>query len=390
MKHFYPILLSISLFLTSFFTPDCVSANTITEPDISAPSAILMEATTGTILYEKNAHEKMRPASITKIMTLILIFEALENDIIQKSDVVTVSEYASGMGGSQVYLEPGETQTVDDLIKCISIASANDACVAMAEHLAGSEEAFVAKMNEKAQTLGMNDTTFYNCCGLEAEGHLTTAYDIALMSRELSVNHPDIHNYCTIWMDSITHNTRKGSFEFGLTNTNKLIRYYSHATGLKTGYTSLSKYCLAATATKNNINLISVVMAEESPTVRNKDSVTLLDYGFANCNIYEDANTQSLPNLPVKKGTDDTVPLEYENRFFYVLTNGVSPNDVKKEIILPQHVNAPFQSGDIAGKAIYYINDKKIGSVNIVYQTSVNTASFGDCFLEGLLLFLLR
>jgi D-alanyl-D-alanine carboxypeptidase (penicillin-binding protein 5/6) len=357
---------------------------------VEAPSALLMEASTGTILYEKNAHEQRRPASVTKIMTLILIFEALEQGQIAKSDVVTVSENAAAMGGSQVYLEAGETQTVDDLIKCISIASANDACVAMAEFISGSEEAFVEKMNEKAKSLGMNDTTFRNCCGLEAEGHLTSAYDIALMSRELSEKHPDIYNYCTIWMDSIIHTTRRGSEEFGLTNTNKLLRYYSYATGLKTGYTSQSGYCLSATAEKNDIRLIAVVMAEESPTIRNKDAVALLNYGFANCTLYTDENSDPLPSLPVKKGTADTVSLSYENSFSAVLANGASADSVEKTLVLPDEAAAPIESGQEAGKAVYTLNGSEIGSVRILYADSVPALTFPDCLAEVVLRFFMH
>ncbi len=359
-------------------------------PEISAPSAVLMEASTGTVLYEKNSHEKLRPASITKIMTLILIFEALEEGRFTKSDPVTVSEHAAGMGGSQVYLEPGETQTVDDMIKCISIASANDACVAMAEFVEGSEDAFVEKMNEKAKELGMNDTSFQNACGLEAEGHLTSAYDVALMSRELSVKHPEIHDYCTIWMDTITHTTKKGSSEFGLTNTNKLIRYYSYATGLKTGYTGQAKYCLSATASKNEVDLISVVMAEESPTVRNKDAVSLLDYGFAHCSIFTDANTQALPDLPVRKGTKETVPIRYKNPFSYVLTDGTSPDQIKKTIELPEEATAPLSEGSAVGRAVYSADGKEIGSVEIVCMSPVPAASLPDCLMRSLKLLLLR
>ena len=201
------------------------------EVTITAPSAVLMEASTGTIIYEKDSHTRRPPASVTKIMTLLLIFEALEKGNITLTDTVTVSEHAASMGGSQVFLETGETQDVETLIKCISIASANDASVAMAEFISGSEEAFVAQMNKKAAALGMKDTTFINCCGLDTDNHLTSAHDIALMSRELTIHHPQIHDYCTIWMDTITHVTAKGSSEFGLTNTNKLIRQYEYATG---------------------------------------------------------------------------------------------------------------------------------------------------------------
>lgn len=373
------IIITISILFSSLVSSAPISAET-TGPEISAPSAILMEASTGTILYEKNANESMRPASITKIMTLILVFEAIENGKFTLEDTVTVSENAASMGGSQVYLEVGEIQTVHDLIKCVSIASANDACVALAEFVSGSESAFVQSMNEKAKSLGMKNTNFVNSCGLEAEGHMTTAYDIALMARELSRNHPQIHDYCTIWMDTITHNTRKGSSEFGLTNTNKLIRYYSYATGLKTGYTSQSKYCLAATATKDDVDLISVVMAEESPTVRNKDSVTLLDYGFSVCQLYRDANEDYLSEIPVKKGTSSLVPVDYREEFVYVITDGSGTEDIKKEIVLPKEVTAPLQKGDVIGKAIYTKGDTEIGSVDITAVMNVAKQTFADVY----------
>lgn len=383
MKKHQNQILSVLLFFTILFSSFSISmpvwADT-TGPDIAAPSAILMEASTGTILYEKNSHEKLRPASITKIMTLILVFEALENGKFSLDDTVTVSEYAASMGGSQVYLEAGETQTVNDLLKCVSIASANDACVALAEFVAGSESAFVQKMNEKAASLGMKDTNFVNCCGLEAEGHLTTAYDIALMSRELSMNHPQIHDYCTIWMDSITHNTRKGSSEFGLTNTNKFVRYYSYATGLKTGYTSQSKYCLAGTATRDNVDLISVVMAEESPTIRTKDTITLMDYGFASCQLYRDANEDRLSDVTVKKGTSTVVPVDYTDEFVYVVTDGSGTDDITKEIVLPENVTAPIQKGDIIGKAIYKKSGANIGSVDIIAATDVAKQTFSNVY----------
>lgn len=225
---------------------------------ISAPSAVLMEASTGTVVLEKNAHEKLPPASVTKIMTLLLIFDALSQGKIRMEDTVTTSAYAASMGGSQVFLEEGETQSVETMIKCIAVASANDASVAMAEHIAGTESLFVDMMNERAEELGMNDTHFVNCCGLDTDGHLTTAYDIALMSRELIIKYPQIHTYSTIWMENITHTTKRGTEEFGLTNTNKLIRQYPYATGLKTGSTSQAKYCVSATAEKDGIELIAV------------------------------------------------------------------------------------------------------------------------------------
>lgn len=247
---------------------------------VSAPSVLLMEASTGTVIYEKNSHDILRPASITKIMTLILIFDALSSGQIKPDDTVTVSEYAASMGGSQVFLEPGETQTVDTMIKCISVASANDACVAMSELISGSESEFVRMMNERAEGLGMNDTTFVNCCGLDTDGHMTSANDVALMSRELITKYPEIHNYCTIWMENITHTTRKGTTEFGLTNTNKLIKQYPYATGLKTGSTSLAKYCVSATAEKDGMRLIAVVMFAPDYKIRFADSGNTLKLRF--------------------------------------------------------------------------------------------------------------
>ena len=240
MKLFISLLLGLNLAFSSlwgtfFSLPGKIqSEGETTEAalSISAPSVLLMEASTGTVIYEKNSHEALRPASVTKIMTLLLIFDALAAKQIALDDVVTVSEYAASMGGSQVFLEAGETQTVETMIKCISVASANDACVAMAELVDGSETEFVRRMNERAEKLGMKDTNFVNCCGLEAEGHLTSAYDVALMSRELTTKHPEIHNYCTIWMENITHTTAKGTSEFGLTNTNKLLKQYQYTTGL--------------------------------------------------------------------------------------------------------------------------------------------------------------
>lgn len=351
---------------------------------LETPSAILMEATTGTVIYEKDSHKSMRPASITKIMTLLLIFEALEKGQCSLTDIVTVSEHAAGMGGSQVYLETGEQQTVEDLLKCISIASANDACVAMAEFIGGSEDAFVQKMNEKAKSLGMNDTNFVNSCGLEAEGHLTSAYDIAIMARELSQKHPEIFDYCQIWMDTITHHTARGDSEFGLTNTNKLLRYYSYATGLKTGYTSQSKYCLAATATRDDVDLVAVVMAEESPTIRNKEAIALLDYGFAACRIYKDDNEEPLENLPVKKGTKSSVPLSYDSSFSYVLLDGSATDSITKALSLPEEISAPVKQGDIVGYAIYQKDNQEIGSVPVLAMEDIPLLTIKDCMKRNI------
>ena len=279
------------------------AADSGSEVELSAETAILMEAETGTVLFEQNADKELPPASVTKVMTLLLIFDALKEGKISLDEEVTTSEYAASMGGSQVFLETGEKQTVDTLIKCIAVASANDACVVMAERVAGTEEQFVQRMNERAKGLGMEHTNFVNCNGLDTDGHETTARDIALMSRELILNYPQIFDYTQIWMENITHVTAKGESEFGLSNTNKLIRQYEYATGLKTGSTSQAKFCLSATGAKDGIQMIAVVMAEPDAKSRTKDAIKLLNYGFGRCNSYQDENVLDEPvYAEVKKG----------------------------------------------------------------------------------------
>ena len=383
-------LLSAALLLTSLLPSSQTEAQEppAGEVSVSAPSVVLIEATTGQVIYEKDANTPLHPASITKIMTMILIFDALEEGKISLDDTVTVSEYAASMGGSQVFLEPGETQTVDTMLKCISVASANDACVAMAEHICGSEQEFVAKMNQRAQDLGMKNTTFVNCCGLDVEGHMTTAWDVALMSRELITKYPQIHNYCTIWMENITHVTRRGSSEFGLTNTNKLIRQYPYATGLKTGSTSQAKYCVSATAEKDGLKLIAVVMAAPDHKVRFQDATTLLNYGFGKCQVYTDKNKVKLPKLSVQGGTADQVSLTYESDFSYMDVTGSDLSQITKELKLPKHADAPIEKGKTAGKLVYKLNKQEIGSVNVLYKESVKKAQFKDYFLKTLEAFL--
>lgn len=390
MRCILSLFLSVSILLTSFFpTSETPPPTSPEEVSVSAPSVVLMEASTGQVIYEKDSHIPLHPASITKIMTMILIFDALENGTISLDDTVTVSEYAASMGGSQVFLEPGETQTVDTMLKCISIASANDACVAMAEYIFGSEQEFVNQMNQRAKKLGMNDTTFVNCCGLDTEGHMTTAYDVAIMSRELITKYPQIHNYCTVWMDTITHVTAKGSTEFGLTNTNKLIKQYEYATGLKTGSTSQAKYCLSATAERDDMELIAVVMAAPDYKVRFQDAVTLLNYGFGKCKIYHDENQDALPELIVNGGVEDSVSISYESDFSYLDTTGADLSKITKELKLPQTVAAPLKKSSIAGKAIYKLNGKEIGSVNILFQNTIKKANFKDYFKQALKVFLM-
>ena len=347
---------------------------------IQAPSGVLMEAQTGTVIYQKDLDIRRSPASITKIMTLILIFDALEKGNLKLDDIVTTSAYAKSMGGSQVFLEEGETQTVETLIKCIVIASGNDASVAMAEHICGSEQEFVRHMNERATELGMKNTHFEDCCGLtDSSNHYTTARDIAIMSRELITKYPKILEYSSIWMENITHVTKQGTKEFGLTNTNKLLRSYDGCVGLKTGSTSLAKYCLSAVAKRNKITLIAVVMAAPDYKARLKDAASLLDYGFARCCRYIDNKPAELPELSVKKGKEETVSLSYDGTFRYLDTEGHSISDVKKEISLPEKTEAPIKKGAKAGEVIYTAGDKELGRLTILYAEDIERAGYLDC-----------
>ena len=356
---------------------------------ITAEAAVLMEGSTGQVIYEKNPDTRLRPASITKIMTLLLIFEALEDGTIQLTDEVTVSEHAASMGGSQVYLEPFEVQTVETMIKCISIASANDASVAMAELLAGSEEEFVERMNERAAQLGMENTHFVNCYGLDTDGHYSCAYDVALMSRELIMNHPEISNYSTVWMDTIIHTTRKGESEFGLTNTNKLIKQYDGITGLKTGSTGLAKYCLSATARRDGMDLIAVVMAAPDTKTRFSEASTLLNYGFANCAIYRDEAPVLPDSLPVEKGIEEEAAVKPEGVFSYVCLDGVKPEDITSEVTMEEALIAPVEEGSVVGSIGYYLNGTQIGEMPIVAAQGVERAGFLD-YMGRMLLEYLR
>ena len=355
-----------------------------TAVEVTAPSAILMEMTTGTVLYEKDADTARPPASVTKVMTMLLIFDALAEGKIQLEDEVTTSEYASSMGGSQVFLETGEKQTVETLLKCISVASANDACVAMAEYISGNEEEFVRQMNLRAEGLGMKHTHFVNCNGLDAEGHETSARDIALISRELLLKYPEIHNYCTIWMENITHTTSNGSSDFGLTNTIKLIRQYEYATGLKTGSTGKAKFCVSATAEKNGVSLIAVIMGAEDSKARFKDAVTLLNYGFGKCQMYTDEKMPSLDPISVTGGIQKSISLEYEKKFTYLDTTGANLNAVTSRLQIPDKVNAPVKKGDTVGQRIYYLDEKEIGSVNLLAEETVKKAGFFDYLRKAL------
>ncbi len=402
MKRFITTFLSLTMLLmiASPFTADAktnpvraennntvaittTAAATDVKMELSSPSAVLMEGSTGMVIYDKNKDERLKPASITKIMTLILIFEALDSGQIKLTDEVSVSEHAASMGGSQVFLEPYEVQDVNTMIKCISIASANDACVAMAEYIAGSEEEFVAMMNKRAKELGMNNTNFVNCCGLDTDNHYSSAYDVALMSRELIMKHPQISDYSTIWMDTIVHTTKKGKTEFGLTNTNKLVKFYEGITGLKTGSTGLAKYCLSATARRKDMDMIAVIMASPDTKTRFAEASKLLNYGFANYSMYADNNADTvLTPVRVKKGVADTVSGKAGGAFSYLCSKDKSADAIKKEVVMLEEIPAPVAVGDKIGEINYYYNTEKIGSVDILASEAVNKAKYKDCFLK--------
>lgn len=379
--------LCVWLLVFSIFLPCGTAAaeDTAELSGVVSPSYVLMEPETGTVICGKEKDTRRSPASVTKIMTLLLIFDSLEKGSLSLEDTVTTSAYAKSMGGSQVYLEEGETQSVETLIKCIVIASGNDASVAMAEHIAGSEQEFVKMMNERAAALGMKNTHFEDCCGLtDSDGHYTTAYDIALMSRELILKYPQVLEYSSVWMENITHVTRQGSKEFGLTNTNKLIRSYDGCRGLKTGSTSKAKFCLSAVAERDGLSLIAVVMAAPDSRIRQKDASALLDYGFSRCRLYEDPDPGVPGELKVKNGISETVPLEYEGVFRYVDTKGGDLSGITRKIAVPDEVEAPVKKGEAAGELIYMKDGKELGSIRILYGGSVRKAQYRDCLREVL------
>ena len=353
--------------------------------EITSESAILMEALTGKVLFENNADEVLSPASITKIMTLILIFDALHEGEISLNDMVTTSAYAKSMGGSQVFLEEGEKQTVETLIKCIVVASGNDASVAMAEYISGSEEEFVVKMNEKAAQLNMTNTNFEDCCGLaDSDNHYTSARDVALMSRYLITNYPEISDYSSIWMETIIHKTNKGESEFVLSNTNKLLKMNKYVTGLKTGSTSKAKYCLSATAQKDNVELIAVIMAAPDYKTRFSEANQLINYGFSCCRVYTDTDNDSLNELSVKGAIDIDLKCKYEEEFSYAFTNGENNENVTKEISFFEEIKAPVDKGDIVGTIKYYYLGETIGEVNIVADEKIEKAGIKEWFLYAL------
>ena len=356
----------------------------LTDLGLTSKSALLMEEDTGTILYEQNSHEALPPASVTKVMTLLLIYEGERDGKFDWSDTVQVSEHAASMGGSQVFLEEGETQTAADMTKSIAIASANDAAVAMAEFLAGSEEAFVQKMNERAKELGMEDTNFVNACGLDTEGHVSSAYDIALMSRELMENFPEIKEYTTTWQDSIVHKTRRGEETFGLTNTNKLIQWYDGATGLKTGSTGNALYCLSGTAERDGMGLIAVVMAAPDYKVRFREVMQLLDYGFANYAIEKGREKgYAMGEVPVEKGMTDTVEAVVAEEISVLVPKGKEAQWETRTELLPA-VSAPVEAGTKVGELVYLRDGEEVGRVELTAGENVEKANV-DTMLRRML-----
>lgn len=345
--------------------------------DVDAKSAVLMEQSTGKVLYEKNADEALPPASVTKIMTLLIIYDSVANGKIKWTDNVSVSEHAASMGGSQIFLEPGEIQTVETLTKSIAIASANDAAVAMAEFIGGSEDGFVNLMNERAKGLGMKNATFKNACGLDTDGHAMSARDIALMSRELMLKYPDVKKYTTTWQDTITHTTKKGTTEFGLTNTNKLIKWYNNATGLKTGSTGKALYCLSGTATRDNMDLIAVVMASPDPKVRFKEVMKMLDFGFANYQVKQgEPEGTEKGRVEVFKGESDDVAAIIKGSVSVLTKKGASA-EMQAKTELCEAVNAPVKKGDKLGTLTYYSEGKAVGTCDLVAAEDVEKAGLG-------------
>lgn len=340
---------------------------------ISSKSAILIEQTTGKIIYEQNAHEKLSPASVTKIMSLLLIMEAIERGDITLETIVTASSHAASKGGSQIWLKEGEQMSVNDLLKATVIASANDATTALAEAVAGSEETFVGMMNERAKQLGMNDTTFMNCTGLDADGHLTSAYDIALMSKEL-LTHELITKYSTVWMDTL----RDGKSE--LVNTNKLVRFYEGTTGLKTGTTSKAGYCLSASATRGNLSLISVVMDAPSSNVRFNEARELLSFGFANYLNAEVELPETLDDIRVVGGMKDSISLKFDGTANVVIEK-IKKDTLTTEIVLPQSVNAPIEEGQQVGECIVKSEGQEVARIKIIAQSGSQKMTFARAFL---------
>lgn len=382
-KRIWIAFLCLIIFGTTFGLPQPSCADETTGGILlTCPSAILMEASTKSVIYEKAPDERRSPASITKIMTAILIFDAIEAGKISLEDEVVTSAYAKSMGGSQVYLEEGEKQTVDTLIKCIMVSSGNDASVAMAEYIAGSESSFVQMMNERAASLGMENTHFEDCCGLtDSDNHYTTARDIALMAQELITRYPQIKSYTTIWMENITHVTMQGSKEFGLANTNKLLKQYPYTTGLKTGSTNKAKYCVCATANKDGVELIAVIMGCPNYKDRFTEAQSLLQFGYTTCKLYQDENPPELMHILVKGGIDKQVPAVYKEKFSWLFVSGEDFSNIEK-MLTTNELTAPIEKGEQIGTVTYRLNGKELGSIGIYAEESVREAKFFDYLLN--------
>ena len=382
-KRIWIAFLCLIIFGTTFGLPQPSCADETTGGILlTCPSAILMEASTKSVIYEKAPDERRSPASITKIMTAILIFDAIEAGKISLEDEVVTSAYAKSMGGSQVYLEEGEKQTVDTLIKCIMVSSGNDASVAMAEYIAGSESSFVQMMNERAASLGMENTHFEDCCGLtDSDNHYTTARDIALMAQELITRYPQIKSYTTIWMENITHVTMQGSKEFGLANTNKLLKQYPYTTGLKTGSTNKAKYCVCATANKDGVELIAVIMGCPNYKDRFTEAQSLLQFGYTTCKLYQDENPPELMPILIKGGIDKQVPAVYKEKFSWLFVSGEDFSNMEK-MLTTNELTAPIEKGEQIGTVTYRLNGKELGSIGIYAEESVREAKFFDYLLN--------
>ena len=376
LRRLSALVLSLAIAPLLFLPTPAAAANEDSMPLVlSSASALLMEKETGTVLLQQNAHQKLEPASVTKIMTLLLVMEAVDSGRLSLDESVPVSAHAAGMGGSQVYLKEGEQLSVSDLIKCVAVVSGNDCAVALAERLAGSESAFVDQMNQKAQSLGMADTHFVNCTGLPAPGHLTSAWDIALMSRELILHHPDIQQYTTIWTDSI----RNGAF--GLTNTNRLVRFYDGATGLKTGFTASAQYCMSATAQRNGMELIAVVMKAPTTAQRFQDASSLLDYGFANYALITPQPESPLAPVDVLLGRSKTVQPQLQ-RECHLLVEKTQADQVTTRVDLAQDVQAPVDPGQTLGEFQVYVGNELRDSVPIVAAQGVDRLSVPGLFSQ--------
>ena len=376
LRRLSALVLSLAIAPLLFLPTPAAAANEDSMPLVlSSASALLMEKETGTVLLQQNAHQKLEPASVTKIMTLLLVMEAVDSGRLSLDELVPVSAHAAGMGGSQVYLKEGEQLSVSDLIKCVAVVSGNDCAVALAERLAGSESAFVDQMNQKAQSLGMADTHFVNCTGLPAPGHLTSAWDIALMSRELILRHPDIQQYTTIWTDSI----RNGAF--GLTNTNRLVRFYDGATGLKTGFTASAQYCMSAAAQRNGMELIAVVMKAPTTAQRFQDASCLLDYGFANYALLTPQPEGPLAPIDVLLGQSKTVQPQLQ-RECRLLVEKAQADQITTRVDLARDVQAPVDPGQTLGQFQVYVGEQLRDTVPIVAAQGVERLSVPGLFSQ--------